>query len=134
MADLETLSPTELFKLPPSVLDSLPALSPPPGVESNFVNPEDRGYILKSVATVLFCFMVCFFANRVYTKLFIIRKLGWDDCKCASQPAVQIYTRLTIVQSIVHNWICRFPWLSLDSATDGVTARFDWNVHRDSLE
>lgn len=109
MADLETLSPSELAKLPPSVFDTLPALSPPPGVESNFVNPEDRAYILNSVATVLFCLMVCFFVNRVYTKLFIIRKLGWDDRKYASRPVFQIDTRLTNVQSVVHDWICRFP-------------------------
>ncbi|KAL9134457.1 MAG: hypothetical protein Q9175_004359 [Cornicularia normoerica] len=88
MANLQTLSPSELAKLPLSVLNALPALPPPVGVESNFVNPEDRGYVLNSVATVLFCLMVCFFANRVYTRLFIIRKMGWDDC------------------NVVHAWIC----------------------------
>ena len=87
-ANLQTLSPKELAQLPPSILDTLPALSPPVGVESNFVNPEDRSYILVSVTTVLFCLMVCLFANRVYTKLLIIRKLGWDDRKCAHELAV----------------------------------------------
>ena len=108
MAKLQTLSPSELAQLPPSVLNALPALPPPVGVESNFVNPEDRGYVLNSVATVLFCLMVCLFAIRVYTRLFIIRKMGWDDCKCASIQVVQIDTRLNIVQSVVHAWICGF--------------------------
>ena len=82
MANRRTLTPSELAEIPPSVVDSLSALQPPAGVESNFVNPEDRGYILTSIATVLFCLMVCLFGNRVYTKLFIIRKAKWDDCKC----------------------------------------------------
>ncbi len=79
MADHKSISPDKLAALPSSVLNTLPALQPPAGVESNFVNPDDRGYILTTVATVLVCFMVCLFANRVYTKLFIIRKAGWDD-------------------------------------------------------
>ncbi|CAF9937181.1 hypothetical protein IMSHALPRED_011049, partial [Imshaugia aleurites] len=79
MASPESLSPGELAEIPLSVLKNLPALQPPAGVESNFVNPEDRGYLLNSVATVLFCLMVCLFANRVYTKLCIVRKAGWDD-------------------------------------------------------
>ena len=83
MANLQTLSPDEVAKLPLSVLNTLPALLPPVGVKSNFINPEDIGYVHVSVATVLFCLMVCFFATRVYTKLFIIRKMGWDDCECA---------------------------------------------------
>lgn len=81
---MTTISPGKLAAIPPSVLDTISALQPPVGVESNFVDPEDRGYVLNSVATVLFCIMVFFFANRVYTRLFIVRKLGWDDCKCAS--------------------------------------------------
>lgn len=76
-----SLSPEEYAKIPPSVLNTLPALQPPAGVESNFVDPENKGYVQISVATVLFSLMVCLFANRVYTKLFIIRKVSWDDCE-----------------------------------------------------
>ena len=76
-----SLSPEEYANIPPSVLDTLPALQPPTGVESNFVNPENKNYVQISVATVLFSLMVCLFANRVYTKLFIIRKVSWDDCE-----------------------------------------------------
>lgn len=82
MANLQTLTPSELAEIPPNILNTLPALQPPAGVEPNFVNPEDRGYLLNSVATVLFCLMVCLFGNRVYTKLFIVRKANWDDRKC----------------------------------------------------
>ena len=73
-----------LSDIPPSVLGTLPALQPPAGVESNFVNPDDRGYVCNVTASVLFGFMVGLYANRVYTKLAIVRKASWDDCMCAS--------------------------------------------------
>lgn len=135
MAKRQTLSAGELAQIPPNMLNSLPALQPPAGVQPNFVNPEDRGYISNSVATVLLCLMVSLFANRVYTKLFIIRKMGWDDCKCASEHVEQIETRLTMVQSIVHDWIRRYSMaVSTYVSIDGVTARFDCNVYYRSLE
>lgn len=85
MSTLSSLTPAALAEIPPSILDTYPALAPPAGVEPNFVNPEDRGYILNSVATVLFCLMVCLFANRIYTRLFIIRKATWDDRECVAE-------------------------------------------------
>lgn len=94
MANGQTLSPGELAEIPPSIRNNLPALQPPAGVESNFINPEDRGYIQNTVSTVLFCFMVILFVNRVYTKLSVIRKVGWDDCKCAPRHVEQNAMRL----------------------------------------
>ena len=82
MANHPAFTPSELAELPPSILNTLPALQPPAGVEPNFVNPEDRAYLLTTVATVLFCLMVFLYINRVYTKLCIVHKTSWDDCKC----------------------------------------------------
>ena len=101
------LSPDAFAKIPPDILDTLPGLQPPAGVESNFVNPKDRGYIQISVSTVLFCLMVCLFANRVYTKLFIIRKASWDDRECAPKHVEQTETKLKIKQSFMFYCICR---------------------------
>ena len=61
-------------------LSDVPALSPPPGVQSNFVNPENQSLSFYIVTSILFVSMVIFFLNRVYTKLLIIRKYSWDDC------------------------------------------------------
>lgn len=94
MATVKTLSPGELAEIPPSIRNNLPALQPPAGVESNFINPEDRGYIQNTVSTVLFSFMVILFANRVYTKLSVIRKVGWDDCECVPRHVKQNLMRL----------------------------------------
>lgn len=97
MANLLTISPSELAEIPQSALDTYPALEPPAGVELNFIDPEDRSYLLNSIATVLFCLMVCLFANRVYTRLFIVRKAGWDDGECAFKEVAQMEKRLTAV-------------------------------------
>ena len=61
------------------MLNSLPALEPPPGVKSNFVNPENRGPILISICTILMSFVLILYANRIYVKTYIIRRLTWDD-------------------------------------------------------
>ena len=103
---MSKISPSEISELPPSILNTLPALQPPAGIKSNFVNPEDRGYILDTVSTILFCLMVCFFVNRVYTKLCIVRKAGWDDCKCASGQIDQTKMRLTVLKSNMCHWLC----------------------------
>jgi len=84
MANIPSLSsPDVLANLPPSLLREIPALQPPPGVESNFLNPERRSQGIQSVATFLLCLITLMFAIRIYTKSFIIRKASWDDCKCA---------------------------------------------------
>ncbi len=67
-------------QLPPPALWSLvPSLEPPSGVQPNFVNPEDRGDVLLVVGSVLLALMIIFYSVRMYTKLFLIRKLTWDD-------------------------------------------------------
>ncbi|MCJ1243743.1 hypothetical protein MMC30_000940 [Trapelia coarctata] len=69
-------------KLTPEQLgafSNVPALSPPPGVQSNFVNPENQNQIFYIVTSILFGIMVVFFLNRLYAKLVKIRKYSWDD-------------------------------------------------------
>ena len=134
MANPQTLPSDKIAQIPPSNLNSLPALQPPAGVQPNFINPENRGYIQNSIATVLFCVMVCLFASRVYTKFFVVRKAGWDDCKSALRQEDQTATRLKIKQSVMHNRICRYSMLSSSyRGIDSVTARFNCGLHRHSL-
>lgn len=58
-----------------------PLVAPPPGIESNFVNPATRGDGFRAVVigfTLLggICTII-----RLYTRVWIIRKVGWDDCE-----------------------------------------------------
>ena len=62
---------------------TLPALFPPPGVTSNFINPETRASAL--VITSILCTTLVVFcvAVRFYTKIHIKHAWGLDDCKSA---------------------------------------------------
>lgn len=58
----------------------MPALSPPPGVESNFENPQSRSSltVIPSAAIVGITIILVF--TRMYTKVYILKSVGWDDC------------------------------------------------------
>lgn len=58
----------------------LPALPPPPGQSSNFADPDSQGHVYTGVATAIIAVMIVLVTTRQYTKYFIIRELGWDDC------------------------------------------------------
>lgn len=68
-------------------LDHTPVVKPPPGVESNFVNPVSHSYQLATVIGVMTALMTLFTAGRVYTRLRITKSFGLDDCK--SQCSLQ---------------------------------------------
>ncbi|KAL8906327.1 MAG: hypothetical protein Q9207_002102 [Kuettlingeria erythrocarpa] len=65
---------------PSEITPNTPAMRPPPGVESNFVNPrsqETANIILHTICLVL---TTLFLVMRLYTRHFISHWLGWDDC------------------------------------------------------
>jgi hypothetical protein len=67
-------------KIPPNV----PVNPPPPGVKSNFEHPDTSRYA-QIVATMVVCTTlstICFFA-RVYTRVYLVKKFGWDDGETA---------------------------------------------------
>ncbi|KAK8121736.1 hypothetical protein PG984_010406 [Apiospora sp. TS-2023a] len=55
-----------------------PLLPPPPGVTSNFVNPESRGPLIERGMYAVLAIMVVFLALRVYTRV-RLQALGLDD-------------------------------------------------------
>lgn len=68
-----------LSSLPLEFKTAYPVLQPPPGVRSNFINPESRGYILLTFGSFLFALMVIFLAIRFYVRIFIARQTSWGD-------------------------------------------------------
>lgn len=74
--------PISLANLTPAELNEIPALSPPLGITPDFQNPEYSSPRYLIAATVLLGLMLGFYANRLYIKLFRVRKLSWDDRKC----------------------------------------------------
>jgi hypothetical protein len=88
------------FLLPPNMSSSIPSgvpLShvplgpPPPGVESNFVNPENRAieyYLVGGIGAFLMLFFV---SIRLYVRL-TSRTAWWDDGKWATTfKAVELH-------------------------------------------
>lgn len=73
---------TDLSKLPPEVLQQLsnmPSIPPPPGVIPNFQNPETSKNTQIISTGFILGLVVIFFFNRAYAKVFLMRKLTWDD-------------------------------------------------------
>ena len=69
--------------LPPGVpLEKVPGLKPPPGVTPNFVNPENYQSSILALQTICLVLATVFTALKIYTKLFLIKSLGSEDCEC----------------------------------------------------
>jgi hypothetical protein len=64
-----------------SLLDQIPALPPPPGVQSHFEHPETREDLAKIVVGLTYGLMLVFLAMRIYTRIRITNSLGVDDCE-----------------------------------------------------
>ncbi|KAH8654975.1 hypothetical protein BGZ60DRAFT_532605 [Tricladium varicosporioides] len=69
--------------IPPEVLAQYPAMKPPLGVKSNFINPPSQQPALIILNAVFLALMVIVVAIRLYSKARILRTIGWDDYTCA---------------------------------------------------
>lgn len=58
----------------------LGGLPPPPGVVPNFVNPNSIANTIRAVAVSLAVLTTFSIAIRLYTKIFIVKAHGWEDC------------------------------------------------------
>lgn len=62
------------------LLDMLPGMAPPPGVTSNFVDPQSLQIYNVITLTVCMTISTLFVAMRIYTNARITRSLNWEDC------------------------------------------------------
>lgn len=62
-------------------LSEMGGLPPPDGVTPNFTDPYSIANPLIAVATL--CLILASFTTvvRLYTKFYIMKKHGWEDCK-----------------------------------------------------
>ncbi|KAI1459635.1 hypothetical protein F4805DRAFT_48677 [Annulohypoxylon moriforme] len=56
-----------------------PALAPPAGVQSNFVNPPNRNVLAVAVISACASLTTIFFLCRIYTRVFYIKKARLED-------------------------------------------------------
>ncbi|KAI1126740.1 hypothetical protein F5Y10DRAFT_244236 [Nemania abortiva] len=80
-----------------SLLSQIPALPPPPGVESNFDNPETRADLAKIVVSLTYGLMLVFLAMRIYTRIIVTNSLGVDDyLSLAAGASITAFTGLSL--------------------------------------
>jgi hypothetical protein len=58
-----------------------PAMLPPPGVESNFDNPESRVDMTIGLCAAILAIMLVAVSLRVYARAMITKTFGWEDCE-----------------------------------------------------
>ena len=64
---------------PSQITPSTPAIPPPPGVTSNFVNPHTRAPVAIIFISIAISLMWLVVMTRLYSKAWILRSFGWDD-------------------------------------------------------
>lgn len=72
---------------------SLPALQPPAGLQSNFEDPHSRISLTVIPCAAIVGFMIIFVFMRMYTKVYILKSVGWDDYTCMFAAVCQMYIR-----------------------------------------
>lgn len=60
---------------------NLPAGNPPPGILANFDHPVSRAVDAHVGMGISMGIALVFMALRLYVKLTVVRKWGWDDCE-----------------------------------------------------
>lgn len=63
------------------LLEQIPALPPPAGVQSDFDSSETRDDLARIVVSLTYALMLIFLALRIYTRVRITNSLGVDDCE-----------------------------------------------------
>lgn len=60
-----------------------PAISPPAGVIPNFHDPSNLDVFVALTMTLSVTFGTVAVLLRMYTKIYILRALAWEDCGCS---------------------------------------------------
>lgn len=61
-----------------------PAMAPPSGVIPNFVDPPNIEHVIILVLVLCVVLQTLALLMRIYTKVFIIRKMAVEDCMSSS--------------------------------------------------
>lgn len=75
------VDPKVIESIPLAVLKTMPAASPPPGIQPNFADPPTRVPVILGVSIAFFVLAIFCFSIRIYTKLAVVKNWKWDDCE-----------------------------------------------------
>ena len=62
-------------------LSMIPSIAPPQGVIPNFNSPTNRADLFIAVSCIVVPLSFIFVVLKLYMRIFVMRKPGWDDCK-----------------------------------------------------
>lgn len=62
-----------------ALLAKVPVVTPPQGIQSNFVNPPTRTALQTWVTSIFLAIAMIFYVNRVYVKTRLMKTWSWDD-------------------------------------------------------
>ncbi|KAI0147454.1 hypothetical protein GGR57DRAFT_515707 [Xylariaceae sp. FL1272] len=90
-----------------------PALPPPKGVEVNLDNPKNGISFANAISAVLLILVAFTGVARVYSRIFVVKKLRVEDCEWTSPGgyagvAWTFYAQLAYGGFFVHEWDVRF--------------------------
>lgn len=57
------------------------AVAPPSGITPDFENPTSRAGRLLAANVACLVIATIFVVLRLYTNIFLVRVIGWDDCE-----------------------------------------------------
>ena len=80
-----------------NILYQFPALAPPPGITSNFVNPQSQTLGVIIASTICLVLIIPIFFLRFYTNIWIKGSLKADDGEHASASPVQLTDKISRV-------------------------------------
>lgn len=68
----------------------MPALQPPAGMISNFDNPFSFYPWILAIGIISMVLMTLAVVIRIYTKVFIMKSMKHEDCKCSSHGYLKL--------------------------------------------
>ncbi|KAI0376487.1 hypothetical protein F5Y04DRAFT_210805 [Hypomontagnella monticulosa] len=98
---LEILSSIDVYQIP--------ARPPPPGVISNFVDPESEGTVCRVIIYLTWLLMILFLLLRIYARSRITKSVGADDFLSLAAAAV-VTTQSFITLFLLDNPLGPLPW------------------------
>lgn len=70
-----------MISLPPGTdLSTIPLVAPPPGMSSNFVDPESLANTIMAIGILMLVLTAFVVIVRLFTNYYGTRGLGLDDC------------------------------------------------------
>ena len=96
----------------------------------NFINPPSNAWKGTVADSVGLAFVLIFVILRCYTKLFITKGRGWEDCKTISTQERRTCTKSPCADTIILALVCFIVFVSMNFVSDAKfgAGRHSWDI------